>query len=422
MEAGTFRERPLEFALDRRFEGMSCSATLAINEKSRALSAAGRTVYRFGFGQSPFPVPGRMVAELQRQAWRKEYLDVRGLPSLRQAVADYHARTQGLDIDPDQVIVGPGCKELMFLLQLVLDAEVLIPTPAWVSYAPQARLAGRRWRFLHTRAEEHWRLTPEALDEATRTGDPALLILNYPQNPGGATYGGDDLRALAEVAERNRVIVLSDEIYGELHHTGAHLSIARWYPEGSIVCTGLSKWCGAGGWRLGTLAFPRPLAPIAAGVAAAASETYTTSSAPIQYAAVAAFEPDPEMDAYRATVRRFLGILGGMVCRRLSSAGIAVVEPEGGFYVFPDFSGRAKGCSGSMQMCSRILDEAGVALLPGVDFGRPPEELAARLAYVGFDGRWALADVQNGATLDKAFVERHAATVLEGVEALCRWA
>jgi aspartate aminotransferase len=394
------------------------SATLVINELSAALERQGREIFRFGFGQSPFPVPAPVVASLRANAPCKDYLEVKGLAALRAAVADYHRRTDGIEATADDVLIGPGSKELMFLTQLSLDCDVVLPSPAWVSYAPQAHILGRRVEWVHTSASTRWHLTPDQL-EAVCAKDPKrarLLVLNYPGNPSGTTYADGELAELAAVARRHGVIVLSDEIYGALHHRGEHTSIARHYPEGTIVTAGLSKWCGAGGWRLGTCLFPRTERALRDAVAIVASETYTSASAPVQHAAVAAYTPDPVIDAYLAGSRRILSVVGNAVAERLGAAGVEVCAPQGGFYLFPNFSNVSKIAS-SEEFCRRALEEAGVALLPGTDFGRPPEELTARLAYVNFDGEKALAAAASGAD----FLAQHCGKVFAGIDRLVAW-
>jgi aspartate aminotransferase len=372
-----------------------------------------------------------VIEELQANAHQKAYLPVRGLPELREAVADYHHRTQRLARSAEDVLVGPGSKELMFLLQLVYYGDLVIPTPAWVSYAPQARIVGRQIRSLPTRAADGWRLVPDDL-EALCSGDPdrpRIVILNYPSNPTGGTYSVAELEALADVAQRYRVVLLSDEIYGELHHRNQHVSIARFYPEGTIVSSGLSKWCGAGGWRLGTFTFPRSMAWLLDAMAAVASETYTSTSAPIQYAAVRAFRGGLRIERYLWSSRRVLAALGGWCARRLAGAGARVDEPAGGFYLFPDFGAfagglRARGIATSDALCDALLGDTGVAILPGSDFGRPPEELTARIAYVDFDGTRALAAVETlpaDQPLDEEFLRTYCAGVLDAIERVCGW-
>ena len=417
--------------LNLNVRGLSKSATLAINEMSRSLILKGRRVYKLGFGQSPFPVPPSVVAALQANAHRKDYLSVAGLEPLREAVAGYYRRTQSLSYDPSSILIGPGSKELMFLLLFCYCGDLVLPTPAWVSYAPQAAILGRRIRYLPTCAKDRFCLRPEAL-EALCAGDPGcprLLILNYPSNPAGTTYSADELKALARVARKYKMLVLSDEIYGEFHFSDPHVSIARFYPEGTVISSGLSKWCGAGGWRLGTAAFPKTLEWLKNAMTAVASETFTSVSAPIQYAAIKAFQGGPEIEEYLAQSRRVLKTLGRYVAGILVKHGVRVVQPSGAFYLFPDFSSckrikRQKGNLSSKDLCGRILKDTGVALLPGSDFGRPANELTARLAYVNFDGTKALAGASRmplNKPLGRDFLETYCSDCLQGVECLCKW-
>ena len=417
--------------LNLTVRGLLPSATVAINERSDQLRREGRQIFKMGLGQSPFPVPGLLVEELQRNAFQKAYLPVRGLPELRRAVAEHHCRTFGIDCTSDDVLIGPGSKELMFLLQLVYYGDLVIPTPAWVSYAPQARIIGRHVRLLPTSRENGWRLAPEQLDKLCRTDPsrPRIVVLNYPSNPTGTTYALNELRILAEVARKYRVILLSDEIYGKLHHEGEHASIVPLYPEGTIFSGGLSKWCGAGGWRLGLFVFPECLRWLLDAMAAVASETFTSTSAPIQFAAVPAFQEDKKIDEYLRRSRRILRALGGQLAARLQEAGVATHFPHGGFYLFPDFGPKAemlrsRGINTSPELCERLLEETGIAILPGRDFGRPPAELTARLAYVNFDGAQALkavGDIPSEMPLDDGFLRAHCGEVLMAIDRLCEW-
>jgi len=281
--------------------GLPPSATLAINERSDALIADGRKVYKLGLGQSPFPVPQCVVAALREAAAEKDYLPVRGLRPLREMVTEFLHRRHGLERARRQVLVGPGSKELIFLTQLAYAGELLVPSPSWVSYAPQARIIGRRVTWLQTDFAHDWKLLPQTLDAHCRAnpGLPRLLIVNYPNNPTGVVCSDAELAMLAEVARRHQVLVISDEIYSDLDHSGRAASIAHHYPEGTVVSTGLSKWCGAGGWRLGLFSFPAELEWLCSALASIASETYTSVSAPIQHAALRAFAGGPEIEAMR---------------------------------------------------------------------------------------------------------------------------
>ena len=254
--------------------------------------------------------------------------------------------------------------------------------------------------------------------------------MNYPSNPHGGSYTNEDLEALAEVAKKYKVVVLSDEIYGELHHDGRYVSIAQFYPEGTIVSSGLSKWCGAGGWRLGTFTFPAHMAWLRRAMAVAASETFTSTSAPIQYAAVRAFQSSLDIENYLFHSRRILSALGRWSAQRLNQAGLSTCLPDGGFYLFPCFDAKRsalaeRGVRGSAAICQRLLEDTGVAILPGSDFGRSDDELSARLAYVNFDGARAITAseaIAKDRTLDEAFLRAWCPETVEAIEHICDWA
>jgi len=417
--------------LRKSIDGVPESATLAINEKSAELVAQGRDIIRFGLGQSPFPVPGAVVESLRQHAAEKDYLPVQGLAPLRESVAAWHERHSGFSTTAADIVVGPGSKELLYQVQLALDAELVLPSPCWVSYAPQARIARSPVAVLETTWEDRWRLDPERLAHhcAKETGRCRILLLNYPCNPTGLTYTHTELEALAAVAAEHGVIIAADEIYGPLQHAGHHRSIAGWYPEGTIVTGGLSKWCGAGGWRLGTAAFPSGLKEVRKAVQAVASETFTSVSAPIQYAAITAFEGSEAIDDYLARCRRLLSALGDQCVEILRASGLRVHDPEGGFYLLLDLRPlaeplAARGITTGAQAADRLLEETGVALLPGEEFNRPKGELSLRMAYVAFDGAAALAACENlpaNAPLDTAFLERTCGPTLEGVRRIRDW-
>ena len=419
--------RSPEVYLNLNIRGMGPSATLAINERSRQLAAQGQRIYRLGLGQSPFPVPGHVQQCLRDNAHQKDYLSVKGLPALRQAVVDWVRRSEGLDYSPDNVLVGPGTKELMFLVQLAYYGDLVIPSPSWVSYAPQARIIGRHIHWLRTRPETGLGVEPETLEAlcATDPDRPRLLILNSPSNPTGLCYDAGQLRAIAEVLRKYRMLALSDEIYSGTHYAGGHVSLARYYPEGTIISNGLSKWCGAGGWRLGFFVFPQSLGWLADAMAAVASETFTSTSAPIQYAAVTALEAGAEMDDYLDRSRQVLGALAEYAYLTLSGVGAELHRAAGGFYLFPHFETRraglaARGIETGEVFCERLLEETGVATLPGSCFGRPEKELSLRLAIVDFDGQTALARAATE-VVDEAFVKTHCPRVTTAIERMAEW-
>ncbi len=420
-----------DMSLNLNVRGLPNSATLAINERCDELRRQGKEVFRLGLGQSPFPVPAPVVEKLKTNAHQKAYLPVKGLPELRNEVATYLDRSQHVSRSGDDVLIGPGSKELMFLLQLVYYGDLVIPQPSWVSYAPQASIIGRTVRWVPTSKDNDWHLMPEELERlcADDPSRPRIIIINYPANPTGSTYKTPDLKRLAKVAREHRAVLVSDEIYGELHHKGQHVSIARFYPEGTIVTGGLSKWCGAGGWRLGVAVFPPEIRWLLDAMAAAASETYTSTSAPIQYAAVRAYEGGLTMERYLSRSRRILGAIARYTTKKLRGARINVTEPKGAFYLFLDFSKHQgslekRHIATDTELCAQLLEDTGAALLPGSRFGCPAGLLTARLAYVDFDGARAMAAVEQLPPhhhLEEDFLEECCPKIMTAVERIGNW-
>jgi len=393
------------------------SATLAINEESNKLIKEGKKVYKFGFGQSPFPVPGPVVLALKNNANKHKYLPMQGLDELRSAVANYLNKNNKNNFKKDEIIIGPGTKELMFLLQIVFNGEILLPAPSWVSYEPQATIAKNKVHWIETSSDTDWFPTAEVLSNKIKNigNKNILLFINSPNNPSGTVC--KNLQEIAEVAKKNKVIILSDEIYSQLTFGNQYKSISNFYPEGTIVSTGLSKWCGAGGWRLGFFAIPNQLKDIKDSLKILCSESFTSVSAPIQHAAIEAYSGDHSI--YLETTKKILSLVGNYVYKNLKSNLINISKPEGGFYLFPEFK-NAK-FSSSSEMCKDILNKTGVAMLPGSDFGLKKSKMLARLSYTDFNGDNFLKNALSSKKLDDADLKKNAPNIVEGVAALKEW-
>ena len=393
------------------------SATLVINEESNRLKKSGKKIYKFGFGQSPFPIPESIVSALKTNANKHTYLPMQGLEELRSAIADYLNKNNNNDFDKEDILVGPGTKELMFLTQIAFQGEVLLPAPSWVSYLPQALIAKNKVHWIQTTSNSNWFPTAEQLENKIKSikNKNLLLFINSPNNPSGTVC--KNLKEIAAVAKKNRLVVLSDEIYSQLTFDGNYKSISNFYPEGTIVSTGLSKWCGAGGWRLGFFAIPNQLKDLKNGLKTLCSESFTSVSAPIQYAAVEAYTADHS--AYLETVKKILSFTGNYVYKNLKSNTINVIKPEGGFYLFPEFTNTK--FSSSSAMCKDILNKTGVALLPGSDFGLDNNKMLARLSFTDFNGNSFLKNTLGSKKLDEADLQKYAPNIVGGVAALKEW-
>ena len=403
--------------IKEQIDQLKPSATLAINEESNKLKKSGKKVYKFGFGQSPFPIPESIVSALKNNANKNAYLPMQGLEALRSAIANHLNKNNSNDFKSEDIVIGPGTKELMLLMQIAFRGEVLLSAPSWVSYQPQAFIAKNKVHWIQTSSSSNWFPTAEQLENKIRIikNQNLIFFINSPNNPSGTVC--KNLKEIAEVSKKYKLIILSDEIYSQLTFDNQYRSISNFYPERTIVSTGLSKWCGAGGWRLGFFAIPNQLKELKRSLKVLCSESFTSVSAPIQHAAVEAYNGDHS--TYLNRVKKILSFTGAYVYENLKSNAINVIKPEGGFYLFPEFT-NAK-FSSSSEMCKDILDKTGVALLPGSDFGLDRTKMIARLSYTDFDGTNFLSNTLGSKNLNKTDLEKYAPNVVEGVSKLKEW-
>ena len=393
------------------------SSTLLINETSKKLEDQGKRIFKFGFGQSPFKVPEDIVKELKNNAHQNKYLPMQGLFELRDTVAKYTSTKKNYNYNSENVIIGPGSKELMFLLHVIFDGEIILPAPSWVSYAPQAILGRNKTQIIQTKRENNWFPTASQIEEiiSKDKNKNYLLFLNSPNNPSGQIC--DNLNEIANIAKKYNLIILSDEIYSELSFKDNYQSISNFYPEKTIISNGLSKWCGAGGWRLGYFLIPDSLIEIKNMINVLASETFSAVSAPIQYAAIKAYENDHSK--YINKSRNILCAVGNYVYENLKSNKILINKPQGGFYLMPEFLN--KKFNSSSEMCNSILNETGVALLPGSDFGFDQRQMLARLSFTDFNGQEFMSKIEDNKKIDNDHIVNFAPKIIEGIDKLKKW-
>tara|TARA_B100001063_G_C16715756_1_gene530604 strand:- start:163 stop:1401 length:1239 start_codon:yes stop_codon:yes gene_type:complete len=395
------------------------SSTLVINEKSKELINQGKKVYQFGFGQSPFPVPEKIVETLRINAHRKEYLPIQGLPKLREAISNYLQKKTGNYYPKENILITPGSKEAMLLMHIAFNGEILIPAPGWVSYEPQAQIGSNKVHWLETTRANNWFPTAKDLEKKIKKVGKKknlILILNSPNNPSGAVC--EKLNELANVAKKYKLIVLSDEIYTDLTFKSNYNSISKHYPELTFISGGLSKWCGAGGWRLGFLAVPKKLEDFLTSLKSLASESYSTVNTPTQFAAAEAYSGN--YDEYKNKVKGILNAIGVYVYNKLKSNKVLINPPQGAFYLMPEF--KNKKYKSSSKLCEAILNETGVAMLPGSDFGFKSDKMLTRLSYTDFDGTKFFRSVTNYNSIDDDMIKKYAPNVVEGVSKLSNWA
>ena len=397
-------------------KNLKISSTLRINEISKDLESQGEKVFKFGFGQSPFEIPENIILELKNNANKNKYLAMQGLLDLRREIANYSNKRNNYNYKSENILIGPGSKELMFLLNMAFDGDIILPIPSWVSYEPQGILGNNKIHWIETEREKNWFPSVESIEKIIlkNKNKNYLLFLNSPNNPSGQIC--ENLEEIANIVRKYKVLVLSDEIYSELSFSKEYKSIANFCPENTIISSGLSKWCAAGGWRLGYFIIPNQLRELGDSLKVLASETFSSVSAPVQYAAVNAYKNN--FENYLEKSRNILKIVGEYVYQNLKSNKVLINKPQGGFYIMPEFLD--KKFSSSEQMCNDLLNKKGVAMLPGSDFGFKKNKLIARLSFTDFDGNTFMKNF-NVNESNEDLLSKYAPNIIEGTKRLKDW-
>ena len=377
------------------------SPTLAINEEIARRASAGLDTVPLGFGEANVPVHPALVRRLADAAAQNHYGAVAGSADLRAAAAGYWNR-RGLPTDSSNVVGAPGSKPILYALFQALGGPIALPKPSWVSYAAQASMLGVEAHLLRTRDGEGGVPDPQLLDSTAQTlaadGRPMQVVLvTLPDNPTGTLASVETVREVCEVARRHDLVVISDEIYRDLIHSPqtAYVSPAEFAPERTIVTAGLSKSHALGGWRIGVARFPdEPVyADVRASVLTAASEIWSAAPQPVQAAAAWAYEEPAELGGHIAQSRRLHGEIARATAAVFRRHRTHVADPAGGFYVYPSFdSVRATlrerhSIVSSHDLAATLLEQFGVATLPGTAFGDDPERLTLRVATSMLNGR-----------------------------------
>ncbi|MFI9048308.1 pyridoxal phosphate-dependent aminotransferase [Streptomyces sp. NPDC053427] len=370
------------------------SPNLALNQLVDERRAAGASLVHLAFGEARLPVLPQLAEQLTLGAARSAYGPVAGAEDVRGAVAGYFTRRR-LPTEPDRVIVAPGSKPLLMALQLVIPGDVLLPRPAWNTYAPQAVYAGKKVFGVPIPADCGGVPDPDALRGTIRRaresgGDPRLLVLTLPDNPTGTLAPPSVIRALCALARAEDLLIVSDEIYRDSVHdprATPFLSPAEVAPERTVVTSGLSKTLGLGGWRIGVARFPEggTGALLRDAVVAAASEIWSTLAGPMQQVARYAYAEPPEVVARMRGSARLHGAVARAVHRIAVEAGADCRPPTGGFYVYPDFAPlrdrlAARGVTDSASLAARLLDDSGIVVLAGHLLGDDPHALRFKAA------------------------------------------
>jgi aspartate aminotransferase len=383
--------------MNERIAAISPSVTLAITGKAKALAAAGNKIFSFSAGEPDFDTPENIKAAAASalEAGETKYAPVAGLAELRKAISEKLAKENGLDYAPEQVLVSIGAKHSLFNAIMALckeGDEVLIPGPYWLSYPEMVKIAGATPVFIDSTEERGNKVRASDIEEAI-TENTKAIILNSPSNPLGVVYEKAELEAIAEVLEKHELYVISDEIYEKLLYEGVeHVSIGS-LSEGllsrTITVNGFSKAFSMTGWRLGYFAGPLELVK-----AATALQSHSTSGATTfaQYGAIEAMKGD--MSSVEEMLQAFAKRRDYLYSRLTAIDGVSCVKPMGAFYMLPNISSFGLD---SLTFAQRLLDEEGVAVIPGAPFGADSN---VRLSYA-----CSMENIEGGMDLFEKFVK-----------------
>lgn len=376
--------------ISQRVQSLSPSQTLAMSQKSADLRAAGIDVINLSVGEPDFNTPAH-IKEAAKRAIDENftfYTPVAGYMSLRRAIADNLLATNGVKYQPEQIVVSGGAKQALCNAVLALvnpGDEVIIPTPAWVSYVEMVKLAEGRNVLVPAGIEQDFKITPGQLREAI-TERTRLIILCSPSNPTGSVYTADELQALVDVLkDYPQITVIADEIYQHINFTGAYRSLGS-FPEiadRTVVVNGVSKAYAMTGWRIGFIAAPLPLAKACTKL----QGQYSSNPSSIaQKAAEAAYTgPQECVEEMRQAFERRRDLV---VSLAREIPGLKVNVPQGAFYLFPEVSayiGRRFGdriIENDSDLAMYLLEEGHVATVAGSAFCLPGY---IRLSYATSD-------------------------------------
>jgi aspartate aminotransferase len=369
--------------LAKRVSSLTPSSTLAITAKAKELKAAGHDVIGLGAGEPDFNTPQHIIdaAIKAMNEGHTKYTPSGGLPSLKNEIIKKLKDDQNLSYEPSEIIVCVGAKHALYtLFQVILDEgdEVIIPTPYWVSYPEQVKLAGGVPVYVEGLEENEFKITPEQLKSAITERTKAVII-NSPSNPTGMIYTEDELKALGEICLQHDILIVSDEIYEKLvYGNHKHVSIAQLSPElkaQTIIINGVSKSHSMTGWRIGYAAGNKEIIRAMTDLASHSTSNPTSIA---QYATIAAYSgPQEPVEEMRKAFEERLNIIYEKL---IQIPGFTCVKPQGAFYLFPNAREAATmaGYNTVDEFVEALLEEAKVALVPGSGFGAPDN---VRLSY-----------------------------------------
>ena len=382
-----------------RMENLSPSVTLAITALARELKAQGKDILSFSAGEPDFDTP-QIVKDAAIKAindGQTKYTAVEGIIATKQAIINKLKKDHGLEYKLDGIVISNGAKHSLFnLFQVLIEKgdEVIIPAPYWVTYPEQVKFSDGIPVFIDTDDSTEFKITPEQL-KAVITPKTKVLLLNTPSNPTGSVYTKEELTALGKVLEGTDILVFSDEMYEKIIYNGKKFTAAAEVSADmynrTVTINGLSKAVAMTGWRFGYIATPN--VALAKALTKLQGQVTSNVNTMTQYAAIPALEGEADKDIEMMRVefekRKNIAVKSFNEIK-----GLSTIDPDGAFYLFVNIK---EVSNDSMKFCAELLEQKGVALVPGLAFGSE--------GYFRFSFATDLATIQEGIKRIKEFVE-----------------
>jgi aspartate aminotransferase len=370
-------------SLASRVNTLSPSTTLAITAKAKEMKDSGIDVIGLGAGEPDYNTPDNIIeaAYASMKEGQTKYTPSGGLPALKDAIIKKLQKDQGLDYSRKEIMIGIGAKHVLYtLFQVMLDPsdEVIIPTPYWVSYPEQVKLAGGVPVHIEGTAAAQFKVSAQQIRDAV-TPKTKAVIINSPGNPTGMIYSIEELQQIADVCQEKDIWIISDEIYEKLVYAGEkHVSIAQLSDDAkkrTLIINGVSKSHSMTGWRIGYVAGDADVVNAMTDLASHSTSNPTTTS---QYATIEAY--NGPQDAVETMRKAFESRLEQVYPQLSAIPGFNVIKPQGAFYLLPDVSEAVKktGFANVDDFAAALLTTANVAVIPGSGFGSPD---TIRLSY-----------------------------------------
>ncbi len=367
------------------------SPTVALGQKVRELKAAGESLINMSIGENRFPPPQELIDSLRKYSDQVTYSDPQGIPELRKAVCKFYLN-KGQEVKETNIIISPGSKAGIFILIMALEGDVMLIRPSWVSYEPQAKHTGKKVFWIDTKFENNFVPTREEIkssyEKAKEQGmNPKIMVLNYPNNPTSYIPDEQDLKEIVLTCKELGLTIISDELYLELcYDSEKAISPSKFYPEGTIVIGGISKFLSVAGWRIGWIVTPQTEEgeKLAAILKALASDIWSNVSTSIQFA-VAEYLENADYRNFVKENKYLHQLRNQYIYSELKRIGIEAVEPRGGFYVYVNMEKQRNqlkemGINNGLELQDYLLTKHKIACLSGVNFGEKPDGLTLRMS------------------------------------------